>query len=160
MCPQRLTCCGTAASILLDAAARIIDTQLNIKVAEGRRAPPRQVTTKLAAAGAAGFDAAGSFIHRLGNFAAQRHSRDRNRGTDNRQDQRIFGGRSAALVAKHVNELDHCPSPYFSTAPRPAGTNGGSGAGGGEIFQKAWGSPPMRLPPLPFYPRPPGRMTS
>ena len=42
-----------------------------------------------------------SFIA-LGNLAAQDTAAIGNRRTDNRQDQRIFGCRSAALVAKHV----------------------------------------------------------
>src|SRR5438067_10469101 len=52
-------------------------------------------------------DAAGGVAHRVGDGLAKAKRRKRNACTDDRQDQRIFGGRSTGLVLQHVDESLH-----------------------------------------------------
>jgi hypothetical protein len=119
MCPQRLTEMGRRCKVywmqLPTSSSRNIT---KLKKCRREANPPPTITTKLVAVGRSRrVNAASCIVHRASNLAAQGNRRDRNRRTDNRQNERIFGGRSAALVAKHVDELDHCPSPYCNYPP-------------------------------------------
>src|SRR5262245_19407619 len=71
----------------------------------------------LANAGSRAVDTSSSLIHRVADRVSKTQGRNGDDRADNGEDQRIFSSRGTALVAQHVDEVLHSPSPYAS-APR------------------------------------------
>ena len=64
-------------------------------------------------------DAVRRVLHRVRDGIAQSESGQRDRAADDRQKQRIFGGRSAGLITQHTNERFHFIIPSTQNTRTP-----------------------------------------
>ena len=73
----------------------------------GRHDPLRSLQVCLVAVRAVAADAGARVVDGRRNLTAKEDGSECNRRTDDREDQRVFGGRRTGLIAQHVDELGH-----------------------------------------------------
>ena len=77
-----------------------------------------ELSDRLRAARAVGADAGTRVIDRCSDLSTQEDGCERNRGTDNREDQRVLGGRCTGLVFEQFNEGHCAPQGHLPVSPR------------------------------------------
>src|SRR6185369_12703967 len=84
-----------------------------------RRPPVRLLTIRGVVRSSVRLHAVRRTVHRGRNSATERDRGDRNGGADNRENERVFGGRSTRVIAQHVDESLHVTIPSLGSHTPP-----------------------------------------